>query len=247
MKYLLDADGRAQLARFARAGTLLALDYDGTLAPIVPRPEDAAMRPRTRELLARVARRLPVIVLTGRARGDALRRLEGMPLLEVIGSHGVETSAGAGARFLGRVGRWRSTLSARLRSLAGVAIEDKKYSLAVHYRHAPDPAAALEEIGRAASGLEGARVVGGKAVVNVVPAEAPDKGAALLEARRRLGCARAIYAGDDDTDEDVFALGEAREVLAVRVGESPRSAAAWYLREQDEVDALLEAILAARG
>ena len=247
MKYLFDAPGRAALAACVRGNGLLALDYDGTLAPIVPRPEDAEMRPRTRELLARAARRLPVIVLTGRARGDALRRLHGVPVLEVIGSHGVETPAGATGRFLGRVARWRHELSGRLRALGGVAIEDKKYSLAVHYRHAADPAAAREEIGRAAAGLEGARVLGGKAVVNFVPAEAPHKGAALLAALRRLGCAQALYAGDDDTDEDVFALPGPERPMGVRVGEAAGSAAEWFLRGQDEIDALLEAILAARS
>lgn len=246
MKYLLDADGRQALASFARPGTLVALDYDGTLAPIAPTPADAAMRPSTRERLVRVARRFPVIVLSGRGRADALAHLDGVPVLEVIGSHGLETPGGTAGRFLGRVGRWREVLSGRLRALRGVAIEDKKYSLAVHYRHAADPAEALEQIERAAAGLEGARVVGGKAVVNFVPQEAPDKGRALAAACARLGCARAFYAGDDDTDEDVFAQA-GPGWLTVRVGESPRSAAAWYLREQGEVDAMLEALLGATG
>jgi trehalose 6-phosphate phosphatase len=129
----------------------------------------------------------------------------------------------------------------------GVAIEDKRYSLAVHYRQAADPAAAQAEVERAAAGLEGARVVGGKAVLNLVPSEAPHKGAALLAACERLGCSRAVFAGDDLTDEDVFALGDAGRVFGIRVGESADSAAPWFVRDQGEVDALLEAILAARA
>lgn len=244
MKPLLGAEGLRALAGFARHDTLIALDYDGTLAPIVASPADAAMRPSTRERLVRVARRFPVIVLTGRGRADALDHLDGVPVLEVIGSHGLETAGGTAARFLGRVGRWREHLSARLRALRGVAIEDKKYSLAVHYRHAADPAAAREEIERAGAGLEGARVLGGKAVVNFVPQEAPHKGGALAAACARLGCPRALYVGDDDTDEDVFAAARP-DWLTVRVGESAHSAAAWYLRDQAEVDLLLDAVLEA--
>jgi len=246
VKYLLDAAGRAELARFVRAGTLIALDYDGTLAPIVARPEDAGMGTRTRELLARVARRFPVVILTGRSRIDALRQLGGISVLEVIGSHGLETPGGTAARFLGRVGQWRARLAERLRTLAGVAIEDKRYSLAVHYRHAPDPAAAQQQIEQAAAQMEGARILGGKAVVNLIPQEAPHKGAALLAACTRLGCPRALYAGDDDTDEDVFSLGP-EKVFAIRVGESEATAAAYFLRHQREVDELLELLLAAKG
>jgi trehalose 6-phosphate phosphatase len=247
MKYLLDAAGRAALAQFVRHDTLIALDYDGTLAPIVPHPPDARMRDSTRNLLHAVARRLPVVVLSGRARNEALRLLEGAPLLEVIGSHGVESPGAPPMRFVERVARWRRRLVEHLRPLTGVAIEDKQYSLAVHYRHAGDPAAARHEIELAASQLEGARLVGGKAVVNIVPREGADKGAALRSAWKRLGCSGALFAGDDDTDEDAFALGAEPWLMTVRVGQSEESAAAWFLRDQGEIDALLEALLAARG
>jgi trehalose 6-phosphate phosphatase len=247
MNYLLDAAGRAALAQFVRHDTLIVLDYDGTLAPIVPHPPDARMRESTRGLLHAVARRLPVVVLSGRARNEALRLLEGAPLLEVIGSHGVEAPGMPPVRFVERVARWRSRLAQHLRPLAGVAIEDKQYSLAVHYRHAGDPAAARHEIELAASQLEGARLLGGKAVVNIVPREGPDKGAALQSVRKRLGCARALFVGDDDTDEDAFAIGAQAWLMTVRVGQSDGSAASWFLRDQGEVDALLEALLAARA
>lgn len=243
MKPLLDMEGRRALAGFLRPRSLIALDFDGTLAPIVSQPEQARMSATTQTLLARVVRRYPVAILTGRARSDALRLLGGVPVLEVIGSHGVEISSRGGTRFLARVAQWRARLAERLRELRGVAIEDKRYSLAVHYRHADDPAAAREQVERASAGLEGARLVGGKAVLNLVPSEAPHKGAALLAACERLGCARALFAGDDDTDEDVFALGADARVFAIRVGESATSAAPWFLREQAEIDRLLEILL----
>jgi trehalose 6-phosphate phosphatase len=244
VKYVLGAAERRALATFLRKRTLIAFDYDGTLAPIAPRPQDARMSATTRALLARVAKRHPVIVLTGRSRMDALRFLGGVPVLEVIGSHGMETPGSAVTRFLSRVAAWRAHLARRLGPLAGVSIEDKRHSLSVHYRHAPDPAA-RELIGAAAGELEGARVFGGKKVVNVVPADAPDKGAALLAACERLGCDHAVFVGDDDTDESAFAAGRAGRIFTIRVGRSPSSAAQHYLRSQEEIDQLLALLLGA--
>ena len=247
MEYLLQDSGRRALAEFLRRKTLLAFDYDGTLAPIVPQPAEARMADTTRALLARVARRFPVIVLTGRARIDALRFLAGTPVLEVIGSHGIETPGTAALRFIGRVGEWRAHLAARLGALAGVSIEDKRYSLAVHYRQSQDPVAAEKLIGAAAGELKGARIVGGKKVVNVVPDDAPDKGVALLAACTRLGCEQALFVGDDDTDESAFAAGQSLRVFTIRVGEDAGSAATHYLRSQAEIDAVLSALLESAG
>jgi trehalose 6-phosphate phosphatase len=233
------------LRAFAQPRTLAAFDFDGTLAPIVPRPEDAAMRETTRERLVQVARRYPVVILTGRARTDMLRLLNGVPVLEVIGSHGLETAGTPTGRFSRLVAQWRAQVADRLKALAGVKIEDKRYSLSLHYRHADDEAEAREHIERAVADLPEARIVGGKKVVNVVPREAPDKGRALLASCRRLGCERSIYVGDDVTDEDVFRLRATAEVLGIRVGCSDASAAAYCLSDQEQIDALLDALVAA--
>jgi trehalose 6-phosphate phosphatase len=84
--------------------------------------------------------------------------------------------------------------------------------------------------------------VGGKQVVNIVPARAPHKGAALERERARRRCTTAIYVGDDETDEDVFTLGRPEALLTIRVGRRRSSAAAYYLRSQREIDALLRAL-----
>jgi trehalose 6-phosphate phosphatase len=247
VEYLLLDPQRRALAQFLRRPTLIALDYDGTLAPIAPHPRDARMRDSTRELLARVARRLPVIVLTGRSRRDALQFLSAIPVLEVIGSHGMETPGTAVTRFFTRVVDWRAHLTRRLGALSGVDIEDKRHSLSVHYRHAEDPLVARELIGDAAGELEGARIVGGKQVVNLVPEEAPDKGVALLAACARLGYEQAIFVGDDETDESAYAVGRPGQVFTIRVGESSESLAQHYLRSQEEIDALLRLLLGSSG
>lgn len=245
MPYLFDPAGRAALEAFARRTTLVGLDYDGTLAPIVAQPEQAEMRIATRELLAAVSRHFPLVVMTGRSRATAQHFLRGIPALEIIGSHGLEVPGTPAARFLSRVAGWRAALERVLHGLRGVQIEDKRHSLAVHYRNAADPAAARQRIGEAAAQLPGARLLGGKMVVNVLPQEAPNKGAALLAALQRLGCPRAIYAGDDDTDEDVFAIARPEQVLTIRVGRLDASAARWYLHGQEEIDALLASLLGA--
>lgn len=244
MKYLLQEPEQLALKEFLRSKkTLVALDYDGTLAPISPHPQDAKMPDSTRALVGRVAKRFPVIVLTGRSRIDVMQFLHGVPVLEVIGSHGIETPGTAVTRFMTRVGEWRSQLGHRLSALAGVSIEDKRYSLSVHYRHSADPGAARELIGEATEDLKGARIVGGKQVVNVIPEEAPDKGGALLAACARLGCEQAVFVGDDDTDESAFAAGRPGQVFAIRVGQSEGSLAGHYLRSQPEIDVFLALLL----
>ncbi len=245
MKWVLGREGRATLARFTRRRLLVALDFDGTLAPIVADPARAAPRARTRAALRRVAARYPCVVISGRSRRDLLPRLRGLGLRQVIGNHGGEPSPRA-RQLRARVRRWRASLSRSLRGLAGVTIEDKGLSLAVHYRGAPDLARARGRIQDAASRLAGSRTLGGKCVVNVVPREAAHKGAALEAERLRLGCDAAVYVGDDETDEDVFA-DRARGRLGIRVGRAAASRAGYYLRDQGQVDLLLEALASLPG
>jgi len=245
MRALLTPAGRAVLERFTRTRVLLGFDFDGTLAPIVSRPSAATMRASTRGLLAEVATRYPCIVISGRARADVETRLLGLRLRQVIGNHGAEPSRGS--RGLARlVASWRPRLEPRLRTHAGVAIEDKGYSLAIHYRHAREPRRARAAIVAAAAELAEVRLVGGKQVINLVPTEAPDKGMALERARAQLGCQTALYVGDDDTDEDVFSLGQPARLLTVRIGFSRSSQAAYYLASQPAIDHLLGALLANR-
>ncbi len=245
MRAILGRHGRLELARYARRRLLVALDYDGTLAPIVAQPGRAAMRARTRKALRSLAARYPCVVISGRSRGDLLRRLRGLGLRQLIGNHGGEPSSRR--RLLrARVRRWRASLSERLRGVGGVEIEDKGLSIAVHYRRATAPAGARAAIREAAAGLSRARLIGGKMVVNLVPAGTPHKGVALERERRRLGCEAALYVGDDETDEDVFSL-PAGSRLDVRVGRRSTSRARYYLREQAQIDLLLEALVRLRA
>jgi len=248
MRYLLARANRDVLEQFARSRTLLAFDYDGTLAPIVRDPQRAEMRPSTRRLLRAVARAYPCVVISGRSRADVRRLLRGVRLVEVLGNHGIEEPAGRRARTGARreVRGWIRFLEPRLGGIPGVAIEDKGHSLSLHYRRAREKRRARAQILAAAAALDGAKLTGGKQVVNVLPAGAPGKGLALVRARERSGCDTAVYLGDDETDEDVFALDQPGQLLTARVGRKRSSAAAYYIRRQAEVDRLLRGLLRLR-
>jgi trehalose 6-phosphate phosphatase len=246
MLNVLSPLAREAVAQLAAAKALIALDYDGTLAPIVDEPGEARMRGTTRALLAALVRRYRVIVISGRAQPDVMRKLRGTSVDEVIGNHGIEPWA-ANTAMMDRVQSWRPVLDASLAELAGVTIEDKIFSIAVHYRRVADKTAAHAAIRRVAATLAEVRVVGGKDVVNLLPQGAPHKGMALQKALERWSCERAIFVGDDETDEDVFACADAQRVLTVRVGANHLSRAAYYLDDQPNIDALLALLLQLRS
>ncbi|RPJ19834.1 MAG: trehalose-phosphatase, partial [Planctomycetaceae bacterium] len=112
----------------------------------------------------------------------------------------------------------------------------------VHYRNAKNRRLARSRVMSAVGKLvPQPRVVGGKYVENLLPAEAPDKGAALLDLMDRAGCAKGFYVGDDRTDEDVFQL-EGERLFTVRVGVARGSRARYFLRDQGEILLLLSRV-----
>lgn len=246
MRHLLAPEEVGALERLARSHVLLAFDFDGTLAPIVADRDAAAMRARTRELFEEVCGLYPCAVVSGRMREDVEPRLGGARVKYVVGNHGIDPAAG-GEAFRREAAAMRPVLEERLRGRPGVEIEDNGYSLAVHYRAAPDVKEAKAAIEAAIAGLGGPlRVVPGKRVVNVIPGRAPNKGDALGRLWEREGAEAALYIGDDVTDEDVFAL-ERSGLVTVRVGASQKSKAQYFVRDQREVDDLLGALIGLRS
>jgi trehalose 6-phosphate phosphatase len=245
VKNILADEHLPALRHFARERVLLAFDFDGTLAPIVRDPNAAALRAKTRALLARVAKLYPCVVISGRARADVAKKMAGVSLRAVIGNHGMEPSRSLrGAQWLATL--WQAQLASTLPKIPGVVVEDKGPSLAIHYRLARSRAAVRRHILIAAADLHDARIIEGKMVVNILPADAPDKGTALVGLCKRLGCESAIYIGDDENDEDVFALASEGRLLGIRVGRSRRSQATYFLPSQTDIDALLAELVDAR-
>jgi trehalose 6-phosphate phosphatase len=233
------------LQQFTWSNVLLAFDFDGTLAPIVDNPDSANIRARTRELLAQVAARYPCVIISGRAQADVLRRVRRLNIVEVIGNHGLEPWQYS-EPFSEQVQKWLVHIKPALEHVSGVFIEDKIFSLALHYRHARDKkkarAAILEEV----ESLSKVRIIGGKDVINILPKGAPHKGIALQNARTRLKCDTALYVGDDETDEDVFMLDEPGRLLTIRVGEKTNSSADFFIPGQHEIDELLTLLISFR-
>jgi trehalose 6-phosphate phosphatase len=171
--------------------------------------------------------------------------MHGTGVREVIGNHGAEPWH-ATHRLMKQVERWQPILEKRLAAHRGVRIENKIFSVAVHYRQSREKRKARAAALQAAELLGNVRVIGGKLAVSILPNEAPHKGVALEAARERLHCDTAIYVGDDETDEDIFALEEPGRVLAIRVGAKQSSLATYCVRRQREVDALLKSLVDVR-
>jgi trehalose 6-phosphate phosphatase len=242
---ILSAGATAALDSLARERALLVFDFDGTLAPIVRARGEAAIPETTRALLRVVSLLYPCAVVSGRSRADLAPRLDRIPFVAIVGNHGAEAGFGPVDRSRqALVCGWREELRRALAGCAGVEVEDKGHTLAIHYRAAPDRSAARHRVRAVADALPEARVFGGRAVVNVVPLDAPNKGEAVGEVLRRIGWREALYVGDDATDEDAFVV--AGVTVSVRVGRTHASAARYYLPQQSAIDELLRALVASR-
>jgi trehalose-phosphatase len=230
-------------------GLALFLDYDGTLTPIVERPEDAVLDEATREVLRRVVQRHPVAIVSGRDLEDVRQRV-GLPEVHYAGCHGFEIAGPRGNRVHGAAAAAAPQLAAAADQVArdthdlpGVQLERKRFTLAVHYRRARDAdvPAVRDAVARAQARHPALRVTSGKKVLELQPDVDWDKGRAVLWLIETLGLqdALAVYIGDDVTDEDAF-RALAHRGVGIAVQEAPQPTAAQYtLRDPDEVRALL--------
>jgi trehalose 6-phosphate phosphatase len=242
MKHILAKPQQEILARFAWSNVLLGFDFDGTLAPIVESPSMAFMRPSTKKRMSTLAQHYPLAIVSGRAQADISERMQGVEARAIIGNHGLEPGSDM-PRHQERCQRWKSLLQAQLASFQGVEIEDKTYSLAIHFRKSRERKIACKAIEEAVRSLgDGVRSIGGKLVVNLIPEGAPHKGLALKRLHESLRTDTALYIGDDTTDEDVFGFDEIQCLLCIRVGRSSTTQAPYYISSQDEIDDLLDAL-----
>jgi trehalose 6-phosphate phosphatase len=245
VKHVFDPEGRRALAAALQAQPLLAFDFDGTLAPIVQRPDDARVPAEVSQRLDALSRLRPVAVVTGRLVADVSRRLGFSPQF-VVGNHGAEDPGRVRGLDVSELDGLRARLAAHGPELyaAGVQVEDKRWSLALHYRLAPDRAKAVARIKALLAHLDPSlRTFGGKCVINVVLASAPDKGDAVASLVRRGGCGAAVFVGDDVNDEAVFARALPSWVT-VRVGrDDAQSRAGFFLDGHAQMEALLDLML----
>jgi trehalose 6-phosphate phosphatase len=207
----------------------LIFDVDGTLAPIVARPELASVPEATKAKLRRLAARyLLVACISGRAGADA-RRLVNVDGVVYVGNHGLELDPDA-ARLAERIAAFRDAVA--------LPVEDKELSLSYHYREATDPEAARAELERVAerARIEGLDARWGRKVLEIRPPVDADKGTAVRALLNRSGARRALYAGDDTTDLDAFAsLSEAGLEYTVRIAVASEEGPAELAEEADYV------------
>ena len=247
MKHLFTSEGEDALQAVMRLRPLLAFDFDGTLAPIVARPDEARVADAVSRGLAALARDLPVAIITGRSVADVRPRLGFEPHF-VIGNHGAEDpdepQAAHGSTALDAL-RQRIAAHAPQLAAAGVTVEDKQFSIALHYRLAADAGAALVCIEALLQGIEPAlRRFGGKCVVNVLAEGLPDKGDALAALLARSHAEAAVFVGDDVNDEAVF-LRARPPSLTIRIGDDdPLSKAMYFLDSQAQLALVLQRMLA---
>lgn len=252
----LPADLRAALERIAATGQLLvAMDFDGTMAPLVDRAEDARALPRSAEAFARLAA-LPATA-TALISGRALETLRSLASPEektlLIGSHGAETWTGPDRAPLelddkakGLLESATAVVSTIVDAHPGTHLEKKPAGAVLHTRTATqDVAAAATELAlRQLNELDGLSVTEGKKVVECSVVHS-DKGQGIEMLRTLTGATAVLFAGDDVTDEHAMAVLRSED-LGVKVGPG-QSRAGYRVETPEQIQDLLEELLRLRS
>lgn len=243
---MLESEASERLLEFAQGKSVAVFDFDGTLAPIVANRDMARMRRRTLALLTRLCGVYPCGVVSGRSLADTVKHLEGAPVPIVFGSHGLEPGSDL-ERFEVLMAQARAVIEGRLAGHSDIEIEDKRFSLAIHFRRARNRVAAHQRILDIVGQLQvPIRLVEGICVVNIVPRDAPNKGDAVRTIQRYFEAEQVMYVGDDVTDEDVFRYTKEPSWVGVRVERPSDSAASYFLCRQREIDTLLARLIRLR-
>ena len=232
------------------------LDYDGTLTPIVDRPDDAILASSARDRLIELSENCPVTIVTGRDI-SVVREFVKLDQLGYAGCHGLDITGPIGsglrhevaAELLPVLNDAEAVLRRRLDGIAGVIVERKRYSLSTHFRLVEECNTAQVEsaVRDVACRYPKLRREGGKKVFELRPDIEWDKGSAvewMLEATSSQSGA-ATYIGDDETDEHVFELLSNTGVPIVVAQDNRPTAARYRVRNPVEVMLVLDVILEA--
>ncbi len=231
------------------------LDYDGTLTPIVSRPELAVISKDMQDIIKELSKKYTTAIVSGRMRED-VEKLVGIPGLVYAGSHGfdikgpqvsmVEPQA---EKTIPLVSKITERLKKELSTIEGVIIEEKKFSMAVHYRLASEKEVSgikllVQELIQENKSL---RLMEGKKVFEILPAIDWNKGKAVRWIMQSINikwdCSSVVYIGDDTTDEDAFRIVKSRGTGILVSSVSKASAADFLLTSPKEVKKLFERII----
>ncbi len=255
MKYLFDF--WEEVKRALTPGALLLLDYDGTLTPIVERPELATLSPDMGELLKRVSQHYTLGIISGRSLAD-VKRLVGLEGIYYAGNHGfkiigpgVKLVKPEAERVCSTLIKFCKELQEKLSKIKGAIVENKGLTASVHYR-----LVAGGEFGHLKNIFEKVvspyidsgviKVTRGKKVFEIRPNIEWDKGKAVLWIYSVVdpkGKLKPIYVGDDQTDEDAF-LALKEKGITILISEEPiESNAKYFVKNIDEVKTFFEKLI----
>lgn len=245
-------DRRERLgSRLRRARRLLVcLDYDGTLAPLVEDPEEAAMLPAARQAVEALAAcpSVTVAVVSGRSLADVRERVD-IDGVAFAGNHGLKRVVDgervvdpAAARCESQVSAVVDHVRTAVAEVPGCIVEDKGLTATVHFRQVPEehvPAVKRAVATACADVGEGLTRSRGKEIVEIRPETDCDKGTAVEAFRAATADALPVYIGDDVTDEAAFrALGP--DGVAVHVGDDAPAPATHRLERVEHVANFLD-------
>lgn len=232
------------------------LDYDGTLTPIVARPELAVLSDKMKETVEQLGRYCTVAIMSGRDLQD-VRKLVGIDRLFYAGSHGFDITGPRGVQmefqkgkeFLPVLDRVEQELKKQLGEVDGVLIERKKFSIAVHYRNVKEEMLGTVKrvVDRVVEQTKDLRLSHGKKVYDLQPQIEWNKGKALLWLLDGLDLNHPdvvpFYIGDDTTDEDAFRALKNRGIGIVVKEGNRKTAARYVLGNPDHVQTFLKALM----
>ena len=232
------------------------LDYDGTLTPIVSRPEDAKISQEMKDIVIELTKKYSVTIVSGRARSD-VQELLGIEGLVYAGSHGFDIFGSDiqminpdAEKMIPVIASLREGIEKEVGSIEGCIIENKNFSFAVHYRLV-DESKYFEKIKKccedAIAPHQGLRLMHGKKVFEILPAFDWDKGKAVRFVVKALGYnwddVVVVYIGDDTTDEDAYRMIRTRGVPIHVSTEDKPSLAYFKVKNPDEVGQLFKKLI----
>jgi alpha,alpha-trehalase len=233
--------------RLRNKQVVVFIDYDGTLTPIVERPELAKLSEEMRQALRDLAEKCTLAIVSGRDLAD-VRDLVSIDGIFYAGSHGFDISGPEGhmeyqqgRNFLPSLDRAEQALRRRLENISGCQVERKRFAIAVHFRRVadgqvPNVEAAVDEVLAACEDL---RKTGGKKIFELRPDIEWDKGKAITWILQQLGLDRKdvlpFYLGDDLTDEDAFRELRQRGITVLVRDESRPTLAHYAVENPEEV------------
>ncbi len=248
MKYLFVHSNMKFFESLAFTNTLYAFDFDGTLSKTAKHPDQARIAPKTKKLLSQLSRMSEVAIISGRGLKDLKARLN-LDGVALIGNHGIEGFGIANSKLdqISAICKdwYKALLMTWVQEIRDpyVSLENKTYSLSLHYRRSRRKKVARKAALRAIANLvPNPRIVFGKCVINIMPENSPHKGNAIMKLLEQKKSRKVFYIGDDHTDESVFGMNDIK-VFSVRVGKNRNSKALFYIKNQSQINKLLSVLI----